>query len=30
MTMGRWLMIEAVDDDVLEDIDHLINIRLAS
>lgn len=30
MAIGRWLMIEAVDDKVLEDIKHLISIRLAS
>ena len=29
MAMGRWLMIEVVDDAVLEDIKQLIDIRLA-
>ncbi|KAF5038951.1 hypothetical protein DSECCO2_548980 [anaerobic digester metagenome] len=30
MAIGRWLMIEVVDDKVLEDIKHLIGIRLTT
>ena len=30
MAMGRWLMIEVVDDAVLEDIKQLIDIRITT